>query len=100
LLGTGAEISPQDLPAHVVSQTLLSSSQPMAISNDPVSNKPQTLKEALEGPERMIILQCLQQNNWSRNETADQLGINRTTLYKKMKKLGLDTQQYAEQFQN
>ena len=49
-----------------------------------------TLKEALEGPERQIILQCLQENNWNRNATADQLGVNRTTLYKKMKKLGLD----------
>jgi len=53
------------------------------------ANLRQTLKEALEGPERQIILQCLQQNDWNRNETADQLGVNRTTLYKKMIKLGL-----------
>jgi len=32
----------------------------------------------------------LRDNNWNRNVTADQLGINRTTLYKKMKKLGLE----------
>ncbi|MEQ1831147.1 MAG: sigma-54 dependent transcriptional regulator [Pirellula sp.] len=51
----------------------------------------QTLSEALEGPERSIILQVLRSNGWNRNETADQLGINRTTLYKKMKKLGLDS---------
>ena len=101
LLGKGTEISPQDLPAHIANQTVVSGGQSVAISTaDVVSNKPMTLKEALEGPERMIILQCLQENNWSRNETADQLGINRTTLYKKMKKLGLDTQQFAEQFQN
>ncbi|MEO0532173.1 MAG: sigma-54 dependent transcriptional regulator [Planctomycetota bacterium] len=50
----------------------------------------QTLKEALEGPERQIILEVLELNQWNRNETADQLGINRTTLYKKMKRLGLE----------
>ncbi len=50
----------------------------------------QTLKEALEGPERAIILEVLELNQWNRNETADQLGINRTTLYKKMKRLGLE----------
>jgi len=49
-----------------------------------------TLKEALEGPERQIILNVLESNNWNRNMTADQLGINRTTLYKKMKRLGLE----------
>ncbi|MEM6799052.1 MAG: sigma-54 dependent transcriptional regulator [Planctomycetota bacterium] len=50
----------------------------------------QTLKEALEGPERAIILEVLESNGWNRNQTADQLGINRTTLYKKMKRLGLE----------
>ncbi|MFC1758197.1 helix-turn-helix domain-containing protein, partial [Planctomycetota bacterium] len=49
-----------------------------------------TLKEALAGPERQIILEVLESNNWNRNSTADSLGINRTTLYKKMKRLGLD----------
>ena len=48
-----------------------------------------TLKEALEGPERQIIREVLESNDWNRNATADALGINRTTLYKKMKRLGL-----------
>ncbi|MEM9184906.1 MAG: sigma-54 dependent transcriptional regulator [Planctomycetota bacterium] len=50
----------------------------------------QSLKEALEGPERAIILEVLESNEWNRIQTADQLGINRTTLYKKMKRLGLE----------
>jgi len=50
----------------------------------------QTLSEALEGPERQIILDVLRANDWNRNVTADKLGINRTTLYKKMKKLGIE----------
>jgi len=83
LLGKGPHLNVQDLPSHI-----------NAFASNQVTVAPrngrQTLKEALEGPERQIILQCLRENNWNRNATADQLGVNRTTLYKKMKKLGLD----------
>jgi two-component system response regulator HydG len=47
------------------------------------------LKEALEEPEKRIITQALQALNWNRQQTARVLDINRTTLYKKMKKYGL-----------
>ena len=64
------------------------------VRNTPTSSIPsaagRTLKEALAGPERQIILEVLESNNWNRNLTADSLGINRTTLYKKMKRLGLE----------
>ena len=49
-----------------------------------------SLREAMEGPERQIILQSLKSHRWNRAATADALEINRTTLYKKMKRLGLD----------
>ena len=47
------------------------------------------LKEALEGPEREFILRALEAYRGNRTETAKALDINRTTLYKKMKKYGL-----------
>jgi two-component system response regulator HydG len=47
------------------------------------------LKEALEEPEKRIIIQALQAFHWNRQETARVLDINRTTLYKKMKKYNL-----------
>jgi DNA-binding NtrC family response regulator len=47
------------------------------------------LRVALEGPEREIILRTLRACGWSRSETAKVLDINRTPLYKKMKKNGL-----------
>ncbi len=50
------------------------------------------LKEALVGPEKNLIRQALETNNWNRQETARALQINRTTLFKKMKQYGL----YAE----
>lgn len=61
-----------------------------AATEDAISGRGQTLKEALEGPERQIILQTLMANDWNRVATAQTLDINRTTLYKKMKRLGLD----------
>lgn len=81
LLGKGPVITVADLPTEVrgTGAVIMSSS---------AGHK--TLKEALEGPERQIIREVLESNGWNRNATADQLGINRTTLYKKMKRLGLE----------
>ena len=88
LLGKSSEIQVDDLPAAVrcIQSTGDNETPPISATLP----RPQTLKEALEGPERSIILNVLNGNNWNRNETAEMLGINRTTLYKKMKKLGLD----------
>ena len=80
LLGKDPLVSLQDLPTEMTTVR--------AIDVRPIAGR--TLKEALAGPERQIILEVLEANNWNRNETADTLGINRTTLYKKMKRLGLD----------
>lgn len=44
------------------------------------------LKQAMAQPEREIIIDALNNNGWNRQDTARALGINRTTLYKKMKK--------------
>jgi DNA-binding NtrC family response regulator len=80
LLGKSETIELDDLPRAVAA------AGPTA--TDTVSGR--TLKEALAGPERRIILEVLESNDWNRFATAEILGINRTTLYKKMKRLGLD----------
>ena len=49
-----------------------------------------SLKKALSTPERQLIIQSLESNGWNRQNTAKSLGINRTTLYKKMKKYDID----------
>jgi len=85
LLGKGEVISVSDLPREVAGGP--------SISIPRIGTM--TLKEALEEPERQIILDVLESNNWNRNATADTLGVNRTTLYKKMKKLGLEDGKYA-----
>ncbi len=81
LLGKGPIITVADLPMEVRGSGGV-------VVSAPIGQK--TLKEALEGPERQIIREVLESNGWNRNMTADQLGINRTTLYKKMKRLGLE----------
>jgi DNA-binding NtrC family response regulator len=79
LLSRGPDIGLEDLPLH------LAAGQPANVQ----AAAGKALKDAMEAPERSIILQMLESNNWNRNATADALGINRTTLYKKMKRLGL-----------
>ncbi|MCA9407853.1 MAG: sigma-54-dependent Fis family transcriptional regulator [Candidatus Omnitrophica bacterium] len=51
-----------------------------------VNSSEQPLKKVVEQPEKEHILSVLQQCNWNRNKAALVLGINRTTLYNKMKK--------------
>lgn len=82
LLGKGPLVRIEDLPSHLVT------GQPVFSLAAPQGGK--SLKDSLADPERAIILETLKSNNWNRNATAEKLGINRTTLYKKMKKLGLD----------
>lgn len=52
--------------------------------------QPMPLSEAMKAPERQILLAALQANGWNRSETAKQLDINRTTLYKKIRQHRLD----------
>jgi DNA-binding NtrC family response regulator len=51
---------------------------------------PLPLSIALEMPEKKIIEAALKRNHGNRQHTADELNINRTTLYKKMLKYGID----------
>ena len=51
---------------------------------------PTPLEHALREPEKHIILRALKANDWNRQKTAEDLNINRTTLYKKMKQLGIE----------
>lgn len=51
---------------------------------------PMPLNKALEEPEKQIILAALSANEWNRQQTARDLDINRTTLYKKMKQYRID----------
>ncbi len=77
-----SSIGPDDLPPAVLKGA---KSPETHISPD----TPTTLAEALADPEKQIIQAVLDAHKGNRQATADHLGINRTTLYKKMKKYGL-----------
>ncbi len=79
VLGKGEWIQVSDLPAPLHRQGL------DAAGIGPKGH----LKSALQDPERRIILEALEEHAWNRQETANALGINRTTLYKKMKRYGI-----------
>ncbi|MFH1778034.1 MAG: sigma-54 dependent transcriptional regulator [Candidatus Omnitrophota bacterium] len=52
----------------------------------PYNHQQNTLKKALQEPEKQLILDILEKTNWNRKKAAALLGINRTTLYNKIKK--------------
>ncbi|MBL8868781.1 MAG: sigma-54-dependent Fis family transcriptional regulator [Planctomycetaceae bacterium] len=81
LLAKRPLLDASDLPPQVQRRDMVPQSA-LPVTSD-------RLRHAMTLPEKQIILNALQANRWNRNLTAEQLGINRTTLYKKMKKLGL-----------
>lgn len=97
VLSKNQTIEVDDLPVHVVSNadTPLSISQ-QSSAGDQGEWVPMTLSEAMTQPEREIIIKALEANDWNRQQTAEVLGINRTTLYKKMKQLGIDPEDHAQ----
>jgi DNA-binding NtrC family response regulator len=48
-----------------------------------------TLKDRLDYYEETVIRETLQTNDWNKEETARQLGVDLATLYRKIKKLGI-----------
>ncbi len=82
VLSRQSQIMAEDLPANIVSQS--------SSINTEISTKPMSLRDALEEPERQIIEAALRRHNWNRQVTAEALEINRTTLYKKMKRYNLE----------
>jgi len=54
-----------------------------------VAVRAKTLQEARKEFERKMILEALDRNDWNVSRTADELGLERTNLHKKMKQFGL-----------
>ncbi len=97
VLSRGQTIVSDDLPPQVVDpgKAPLALTGGFAGETDDAPWTPMTLEAALVGPERRIILKALAASGWNRTATAEQLGINRTTLYKKMRTLGIDPDEHA-----
>lgn len=82
LLGKGDRIEVEDLPQKIA--------EPTPEPGGSAGYRGMGLKQALAEPEKVILRSALETHQWNRQDTARALGINRITLYKKMKRYGLD----------
>ncbi len=85
ILTKGDTIHPADLPPTVA---------PVDVPSSRFAPAP--LKTALEQTEREVIAAALKANAYNRQATAQALKIERTTLYKKIKRYGLETKPPAK----
>ncbi|MFZ9092334.1 MAG: helix-turn-helix domain-containing protein, partial [Planctomycetaceae bacterium] len=83
VLCRGDAITVGELPEKMRAQDLPSAGVTASLNSG-------SLKTALTRPERDLIIQALESTGWNRQKTARLLGINRTTLYKKMKKYEIE----------
>jgi transcriptional regulator with PAS, ATPase and Fis domain len=74
VLSPGGVIKPDHLPEYLKGQKAI-----------PAVTIARTMKEM----ESLFIIAALKRNNWSRKDTAQELGIDTSTLYRKIRKLGL-----------
>lgn len=58
-----------------------------------VEGSAKSLKDIISGPEKQTILAALNSAAWNKKRTAEALGINRCTLYNKMKKYNIKPSQ-------
>ncbi|MSR61924.1 MAG: sigma-54-dependent Fis family transcriptional regulator [Planctomycetes bacterium] len=88
LISQGARLEPGDLfPERAAGSAGAHGTQPGFEGWQ--AGPPDELKLALEGPERWLLLRALERHAGNRSAAARTLGINRTTLFNKMRKYAL-----------
>ena len=95
LLGKHETIQPEDLPGHLIPPSGIPVLSPgyrdaLSAAIPPGERIQRGLRDSLSSPEKQIILDALAICRWNRIKTAEYLGINRTTLYKKMKRYEIE----------
>jgi len=85
ILDMDGVIENDDLPELLVSKAM-ESLDTKEIENGPVGAY---LKDILKEPEKLHILRTMKEMGWNKNKAARKLGVNRTTLYNKLKKYNL-----------
>ncbi len=100
LMNQEPRIGPESLPEALQVTSSRASLAPEEAQSPGFFLAGRNLKEAMVEAERLLILQALEENGGSRKATALQLGINRTTLFNKMTKLGLMERQFNSSSQD
>ncbi len=80
ILSPGEFIVPESLPGNIRETKPATSDEGF---------KHLTLEEAMERAEKQIILETLESFRWNRQLSARTLGVSRTTLFNKMRRLQL-----------
>ena len=83
VLCTGEIIEARHLPASV---------RPTLKKDEPESSQPTTIKQM----EIVLITQALRRNNGNKTATAKELGIDKSTLFRKMKAFDIKPKSYPE----
>ena len=108
VLSIGSTITPRDLPEKVLGDTPKEKWQPL--EEDGEGNPAQILQQSLrqsfhvgipeeginlkkmvEEFEKELLLEALEKTGWVKNKAANLLGLNRTTLVEKLKKMKIVT---------
>ena len=84
-------ISDADLPSWQFDQANLNPKNMQNTLENLIDTK--TIKEASQKFERLFLEQKFKENNWNVQLTADEIGLTRQSLHRKMKALGLKREQ-------
>ena len=106
VLGIGSTITPRDLPDKVMGEAPREKWTPLAEEPQPEGNPAQILQRSLKQSfrvgipdkgvnlkklaadfEKELLIEALEKTDWVKNKAAILLGLNRTTLVEKLKKL-------------
>jgi DNA-binding NtrC family response regulator len=104
VLSIGATITPRDLPDKVLGDVPKDKCHPLVVEEEgnPAQMLQQSLKQSfhvgipeeginlkkmVEGFEKELLLEALEKTGWVKNKAANLLGLNRTTLVEKLKKM-------------
>ena len=82
IMTPGDKITEKDLPDYIREEDKKAYYQGSFASN--------SLKEARKRFEREFILRSLEENRWNISKTADTIGVERTSLYRKIKSYDLE----------
>ncbi|MFH1664736.1 MAG: sigma-54 dependent transcriptional regulator [Candidatus Omnitrophota bacterium] len=85
ILDTDGLITKEDLPGALVEKDI----KPIIAVGDKVGAEVDSLKNFLEQPEKTYILNILKEVGWNKKKAATKLGVNRTTLYNKLRKYNI-----------
>ena len=85
ILDTDGIIEKDDLPEIILDGAEAFDSKGKADFNKSFTS----LKDALKEPEKIYILKILQEVGWNKKRAARKLGVNRTTLYNKLRRYNL-----------